>query len=128
MSDKQEQPYYKFLQTDIDAFSLVLRFKPSGALIHRALKLSAKRLESEKGINVNVRLGDASKMLENFILPPAFNNLFGTFAKKVFKTIFAEVEKDGIEVVHNKVNRVLYSKEGDQWFITYECTGQMIKK
>lgn len=123
-----EQPYYKFEQTDIDAFKLVVKFKPDNKIIHKALMISAKKLEKEKGVSVVERLGEVEKQLENFLLPPAFNNLFGTFSKKVFKTIFAEVQKDGIDVIHNRVDRVLYSKENGVWFISFECSGQMIKK
>ena len=106
--DKNQKLDYKFETTSLDDFELKLKFKPKGYIMRLFIRLAQSGIKKQTGVDAKAER--LHEILDGLVLPDGYNALIHTSCKPALKNIYAEVLKDGIQVLHDKVVKVTFYK------------------
>ena len=110
---------YDFECVTIDTFKLNINYSLKERIFKTIFGLSKKR------IDVDVKYKDVKEIVE---IDKKFFNLIRTKMNYFVKQIEDIVLKDGIEILHYKVEKALFVKKEKDWIIDVDFKGTYIKK
>ena len=115
MSKLQEASDYEFKAVGVDEFELSITFKPRGHVLPLLMRQAHKAIKQKTG--EPVQEGKLEGLLDKHVLPEVYNRLVHTFVKPILKDIYLDVGKDGIVIIREEPQKVLFYKKDNQWII-----------
>jgi hypothetical protein len=112
---------YEFKVVGVDDFELTIIFKPEGTILALLMKQAHKALKQKTGVMPQSH--QLEELLDKHILPSQYNRLVHGFVRPVLKQVYNEVVKDGVKVLRENPERVLFYKKKDQWFVEIQFKG-----
>jgi len=115
MTKRVQSTDYEFKAVGVDEFELCLTFKPEGQVLALLISQAHKAIKQKTG--ERVQEGKLEELLDKHVLPSQYNRLIHTFVKPILKTIYSEVGKDGIIIIREEPQKVMFYKKEGQWHI-----------
>lgn len=126
MKTTQPPPTYEFKCVDLDTFELVVNCEVVGKIMKVIINQAQKTLRAKTG--QFPRQGHIEELLDKHRLPSNYHRLVHTTIKPILNEIYAEVLKDGIEILRDDTEKASYYSHNGVWNIELTIRGTYHKK